>query len=89
MGFGRNFFPEEAFAKNNFHCGFFDKNETQEIQRILKFQRYTLHDIYQEVKEWIGIRRYFIPLVKPLLRWHLLKKSKFYKENRNQNNQKK
>ena len=80
MGFGRNFFPEEAFAKNNFHCGFYDADEMNENQRLLQFQNHTLEDFYKEVKKWIGFKRYLIPLVRPIIRWFLLKKSVFYKK---------
>jgi nucleoside-diphosphate-sugar epimerase len=78
MGFGRNFMPEEAFSKHHSHCGFFDEKETKYINSILKFQHHTLNDFYKEVKKWIGIKRYFVPLVKPFLRRYLLRKSEFY-----------
>ncbi len=78
MGFGRGFLPEEAFSKHHSHCGFFDDRETNYIQSILRFQNFTLEDFYAEVKKWIGIKRYLIPLVKPILRWYILRKSEFY-----------
>ena len=77
MGFGRDFLPEVAFAKGGFHCGFYD---TTELQALLKFQDHTLQDFYDDIRKWIGIKRYFVPLVKPIVRWYLLKKSKYYKE---------
>ena len=77
MGFGRNFLPEEAFAKQGFHCGIFD---TTEIQNLLQFQRHTLQDFYNDTRKWIGFKRYLVPLVKPIIRWYLLKKSKYYLE---------
>jgi len=80
MGFGKNFLPDEAFSKNHSHCGFFDAQEMGEIQNILGFQRFSLEDFYEEVKQWIGIKRHLIPLVKPILRWYILRKSEFYKE---------
>ncbi|MFX1356143.1 MAG: NAD-dependent epimerase/dehydratase family protein [Promethearchaeota archaeon] len=82
MGFGRNFLPKIAFAEKDFHSGFFDLMETQKTQELLNFQRYTLEDFYSEVKDWIGIRRFFIPLVKPIIRWFILRKSKFYRINK-------
>jgi nucleoside-diphosphate-sugar epimerase len=82
MGFGRNFLPNEAFARNNFHCGFFDLEETKKTQELLNFQRYSLADFYSEVKDWIGIRRHLIPLVRLLIRWNILRKSKFYRNNK-------
>lgn len=83
MGFGRNFFPEEAFAKDNFHCGVYDREEMKENQKLLQFQNYSLEDFYSEVKKWIGFKRYLIPLVKPIIRWFLLRKSIFYKNHKN------
>ena len=78
MGFGRNFLPDETFSKHDSHCGFFDDEEMSYINNILKFQNHTLEDFYKEVKKWIGIKRYLVPLVKPILRRHLLRKSEFY-----------
>jgi len=80
MGFGRDFMPEEAFSKHDSHCGFFDEEEMSSLNRILKFQNRTIEDFYKEVKKWIGVKRYFVPLVKPILRWYLLRKSEFYQK---------
>jgi len=78
MGFGRNFLPDEAFSKHDSHCGYFDAKETNYIQRVLNFQNSTLDDFYEEVKKWIGIKKYLVPLVKPILKWYILRKSEFY-----------
>jgi nucleoside-diphosphate-sugar epimerase len=78
MGFGRGFLPDEAFSNHDSHCGFFDEQEMNYIQSVLRFQNYTLEDFYEEVREWIGIKRYLISLVKPILRWFILRKSEFY-----------
>jgi len=78
MGFGRGFLPDEAFSKHHSHCGYFDDQETSSLQSILKFQNLTLEDFYSEVKRWIGFKRHLIPLVKPILRWYILRKSEFY-----------
>jgi nucleoside-diphosphate-sugar epimerase len=78
MGFGREFLPDEAFSNHHSHCGFFDDQEMSYLQGILKFQNFTLEDFYEEVRKWIGIKRYLIPLVKPILRWFILRKSEFY-----------
>jgi len=80
MGFGRNFLPDDAFSKQDSHCGFFDDEETNYLNAILKFQNHTLEDFYKEVKKWIGIKKYFVPLVKPILRRYILRKSVFYKK---------
>ena len=85
MGFGRGFLPDEAFSNHHSHCGFFDDQETSYLQGILKFQNFTLEDFYEEVKKWIGIKRYLIPLVKPILRWYILRKSEFYQNDKKKN----
>lgn len=88
MGFGRDFFPDEAFAKNNFHCGFYDADEMNENQRLLQFQNHTLEDFYKEVKKWIGFKRHLIPLVRAIVRCFLLKKSIFYQNSKRKNKRK-
>ena len=85
MGLGRNFLPNEAFSNHHSHCGFFDDQETNYIQSILHFQSSTLNDFYEEVKKWLGIKRYLVPLVKPILRWYILRKSEFYQDYKKKN----
>ncbi|MHA2283981.1 MAG: NAD-dependent epimerase/dehydratase family protein [Promethearchaeota archaeon] len=80
MGFGRDYLPDEAFSKHHSHCGFFDDKEMSYLNSTLKFQHHTLEDFYEEVKKWIGIKRYFAPLVKHILRWNLVRKSEFYQK---------
>jgi len=80
MGFGRNFLPDEAFSKHHSHCGYYDTEEMNYLQRVLNFQNSTLDDFYEEVKKWIGIKKYLVPLVKPILKWYILRKSEFYQE---------
>jgi len=86
MGFGRNFLPDEAFSEKYSHCGYYDAQETKYLQSLLNFQHSTLDDFYEEVKQWIGIKKYLIPLVKPILKWYILRKSVFY-QNFKKNNQ--
>ena len=85
MGFGRDFLPDEAFSNHHSHCGFFDDHEMSFLQSILKFQNLTLEDFYEEVRKWIGIKKYLIPLVKPMLRWFILRKSEFYQDYKKRN----
>jgi nucleoside-diphosphate-sugar epimerase len=88
MGFGRNFFPDEAFAKSDFHCGYYDTMEMDANQKLLHFQNHTINDFYAEVKKWIGFKRYLIPLVRPIIRWFLLRKSIFFQDFKNKKKQK-
>lgn len=80
MGLGRKFLPDTAFAKEGYYSGIFDSQESQELQKLLNFQPYTLQDFYQEVKKWIGFKRFFARLIRPLARWYILRKSEFYQK---------
>ncbi len=79
MGLGRDFLPETAFAKNGFHCGYYD---TREEQSLLNFQRHDLNDWYSEVRKWIGYKRYLFTLVRWFAKKYLLHKSNYYKKNK-------
>lgn len=76
MGLGRGFLPDEAFAKDQFHCGFM---ETHDSQTLLKYQNHTLEDYYSDVKKKYGPKGFFIARVKSFVKIHLLKKSEPYK----------
>ena len=76
MGLGRKFLPDEAFAKEDFHCGFMD---TQNSQGLLNYQKHNLKDYYVDVKKKIGPKAFFIARVRNFVKIHLLKKSEPYK----------
>ena len=76
FGLGRNFLPEHAFEKKDFHCGFMD---TKMSQQLLTYQRHTLKDYYNEVRKKIGSKRYFMPMAKWAVRLNLLKRSYAYR----------
>lgn len=76
FGLGRNFLPEEAFAEKDFHCGFMNTNKSQ---NLLKYQKHTLEDYYQEVKKKIGPKKYFMHAIKWVIRLKLLKRSEPYR----------
>jgi nucleoside-diphosphate-sugar epimerase len=73
MGCGGNIIPEEKFNKEDYYIGYCD---TSEVQELLNYQHHDLNDYYEIAKEWIGIKRYFTPLVKPFVKWYLLWKLK-------------
>ncbi|MFX0042928.1 MAG: NAD-dependent epimerase/dehydratase family protein, partial [Candidatus Hodarchaeota archaeon] len=85
MGLGRNFLPETAYAEKGFYCGIIDAQETQDLQNLLNFQCHTLQDFYKELKKWIGFKRYLAPLIKPFLKWYILRKSEFYQKYKKMN----
>jgi len=76
FGLGRDFLPKQAFEQKNFHCGFMD---TSRSQTLLKYQRYTLEDYYNEVRLKIGSKKHFVPIVKWAIRQNLLKRSDAYR----------
>ena len=80
MGLGRDFLPETAFAKTGISGGIYDLQETQDLQNLLKFQHHTLQDFYNEVREWIGIKKHLYRLVKPIARWYILRRSEIYRK---------
>ncbi|TFG22521.1 MAG: NAD(P)-dependent oxidoreductase [Promethearchaeota archaeon] len=76
FGLGRDFLPDQAYAKSDFHCGYMD---TEESQRLLKYQEHSLEDYYNDVKDKIGKKRFFLRFLKPSIRSNLLRKSESYK----------
>ncbi|MHA1339594.1 MAG: NAD-dependent epimerase/dehydratase family protein [Promethearchaeota archaeon] len=80
FGFGGNFLPEEAFAKEGFHCGFYD---TSKSQPKLKYQRHSLRYYYDVVKRKVihraRITKAFRWIAKPIVKLYLLSKSPFFK----------
>ena len=75
FGLGKNFLPAKAFNKGKFHCGFL---ETEQSQKTLQYQRHTLKDYYEEVKNKVKHKRPFFACIKPFIRSYLLKKSPHY-----------
>lgn len=78
MGIGRNYFPEEAFAKKGFNCGYF--SNSSDLQDLLNFQTKDLEDFYQKVRDWIGVKRIFARIFRWFIKKYLLRYSKFYKK---------
>ncbi len=74
MGLGTGFFPDEAFAEGNFHCGYY--GDSEDVHALLDFQR-------DGIDEWLEqVRAQTNPLVPPLaralrpvIRWFLLSQS--------------
>ncbi len=73
MGIGM--FPDEAFTSEPFHTHWMD---TTESQQLLHYQRTTLADYVRELRASLGIGRYFIPFLRPLIRYWILKQSPYY-----------
>lgn len=74
FGLGQNFLPKKAFSKDDYHCGYMD---TTESQRLLKYQRHTLEDYFEEVKKKVKYKRILFKILKPMIRIYLLRKSPY------------
>jgi UDP-glucose 4-epimerase len=69
---GLGMLPEEAFPSEPYPTDWLD---TVESQRVLHYQRHSLKDYLQDLKSKLGIRRYFVRMLRPILRSILLSKS--------------
>ncbi len=66
--------PKIAFAKKNFHCGYY--NDANVLQNILGFQRDSIDDYYKLYKKSISLpKSLFTLLFKRVIKKSLLKKS--------------
>ena len=79
MGIGT--LPDDAFGNRDFHCGFMDTTESQEL---LQYQNYSVDDLIDEMKHNVGALRFFAMLFRPIARVFLLKQSPYYKKNTRQ-----
>lgn len=77
FGLGRGFLPEEAFSKGRFHCGYMVTDESQEI---LRYQRHTLREYFEDVGREYRTKSFFLNLVRPVARRVLILKSPFYRQ---------
>jgi nucleoside-diphosphate-sugar epimerase len=73
IGIGR--LPKEAFGDEPFHCGYMD---TTESQRLLNYQQHTFNDLVKETKKRLGFARVLTIILRPTIKWLLLKKSPYY-----------
>jgi len=76
---GLGMFPEKAFNSRPFYTDWMD---TSESQHLLKYQEKDLDDFLVEIRRTLGIRRYLIRAVKPIIKYWILKKSPYLPEKR-------
>jgi nucleoside-diphosphate-sugar epimerase len=70
-------FPEAAFARSGFHCGWYA--DSDEAEELLRFRRKGLEDYYEEVGEETRAIKPFAALVAPLVRARMLAASPFWR----------
>ncbi len=78
-GVGVGMLPDVAFSHKPFSTDWID---TEESQRLLRFQRYTLDDYVRELASRLGFRRVLARIFRPLIRTELLRRSPYYREQR-------
>jgi NADP-dependent 3-hydroxy acid dehydrogenase YdfG len=78
-GVGVGMLPDEAFSQRPFSTDWID---TEESQRLLHYQRYTLDDYMQEFSDRLGFRRFLAHIFRPLVRAVLLARSPYYRVRR-------
>ena len=77
---GSDFLPDEAFARENFHCGWY--GDSDEAERLLGFRRKSLEDFYEEVRWEERFIRPLARLAGPSIKRWLLAKSPLLQEGR-------
>jgi UDP-glucose 4-epimerase len=75
-GAGLGTFPDEAFGTKPFYTDWLD---TEESQRLLKYQRYSFEQFASEVPKGLGYKYHMIRLFRPMIRRFVLNKSPYYK----------
>ncbi len=73
-GMGIGPLPADAFTTTPFPTDWLD---TEESQRLLHYQRYTLDDYVKDMKKMLGLRRHLVRLTRPLVRRWLLNQSPY------------
>jgi UDP-glucose 4-epimerase len=73
---GIGMLPGKAFSSEPFYLDWVD---TSESQKLLNYQHRNLDDFLDEVKRYLGVKRYFVRMLKPFIRYWLLSKSPYFR----------
>ena len=68
--------PDEAFSTKDYVTDWLD---TEESERLLRYQRRSFDDIVRDVAACLGWRRALVPLASPLVRRSVLELSPYWK----------
>jgi hypothetical protein len=71
---GVGMLPEEAFTSKPFYTDWMDTSKSQEM---LDYQKRDLDDFLEDIRRTLGIRRHLVKMVKPAVKYWLLKKSPY------------
>ncbi len=69
--------PDKAFTSNPFYIDWMD---TEESQKLLRYQKHTLDDFIKDIKVSLGIKRHLAKIVRPIVRYWLLGKSPYMRQ---------
>lgn len=69
--------PDEAFTSKPFYTDWMD---TEESQRLLKYQRYPFEQYVKEMPAALGYRYHMSKILRPLIRKFILSKSPYYQQ---------
>jgi UDP-glucose 4-epimerase len=68
--------PPQAFTTSPYCTDWLD---TDDSQRVFQYQRASFDDIVRDVSSLLGWRRPLARLARPLVRWHMLRMSPYYR----------
>jgi len=71
---GVGMLPESAFTETPFYTDWMD---TADSQKVLDYQRRGLDDFIDDIRKSLGVRRYLVRMVKPAVKYWLVKKSPY------------
>lgn len=73
---GSGFLPDSAFARGNFHCGWY--MDSDESEALLGFRSKSLEDYYSEVAWKTRTMRFLTPVAAPFVRGRMLASSPYF-----------
>ncbi|MGM0367475.1 MAG: NAD-dependent epimerase/dehydratase family protein [Actinomycetota bacterium] len=80
---GVGMLPQVAFGIRPFYT---DWLQTDESQKLLNYQKHNLDDFTSEIKKKLGLKRHFIKIFSPAIRYFLLRRSPYLKKGKPKNN---
>lgn len=85
FGLGNDILPADAFSHSEFHCGWMDTTESQEL---LHYQRTSLDSYYSEVRKKARFTRIFATLFRPIAKAIIIGRSPYFKKQKGKNKRK-
>jgi len=73
---GIDMLPEEAFSQKEYATDWVDSDESQ---RLLRYQRHSFGDIAEAIAKSLGWKRRLVPVASPVVRAAMLRLSPYYK----------